>query len=260
MCLLVAASLLVACNPVSPTAIAVDNGVEDILWVGNDQILTGPLDMQTLLLLEIAGNAQTFSMERAINPRYTLSTDVNESDFSTFNDISDKDIVIIQAFDIQRGFSEASFEESATSWIEVFQTQEKNTVVFYPWFTKVDVEADKEILDEMIHKFVWQQNLTLVPVGPAWEAAIQLRPNIQLYASDGIHPSALGVYLTACVFYTSLTGESPLENPIYTAIGFDSPQEIVKLDGDTIEFLQRIAWETINDYLQKDEFRVIIKE
>jgi len=260
MCLIIAASMLVACNPVSPTAIAMDNGVEDVLWVGNDLIQTGPLDMQTLLLLELAGNTQNFRMERAINPRYTLSVNVNESNFSTVINISDQDIVIIQAFDIQRGFSEASFEESATSWIEVFQSQEKNTVVFYPWFTKVDVEADKEILDEMIHKFVWQQNITLVPVGPAWEAAMQARPDIQLYASDGIHPSALGVYLTACVFYASLTGESPMENPVYTAIGYDSPQEIIKLDGDTIEFLQGIAWETINDYLQKDEFRVIIKE
>ncbi len=260
LCLLIATSMLVACNAISPPPPVMDDGVEDILWVGNDQILTGPLDMQTLLLLEVAGNAQTFTMERSINPRYTLSADVIESNFSMANDISDKDIVIIQAFDIQRGFSEAAFEESATSWIEVFQAQEKNTVVFYPWFTKVDVEADKKNLDEMIHKFVWKQNLTLVPVGPAWEAAKQARPDIKLYASDGIHPSALGVYLTACVFYASLTGESPLENPVYTAIGFDSPQEIVKLDGDTIEFLQRIAWETINDYLQKDEFRVIIKE
>jgi hypothetical protein len=257
---MIAASLLVACNPISPTAIAMDNGVEDILWVGNDQILTGPLDMQTLLLLEVAGTEQAFKMERAINPRYTLSSDIDGTDLNPFSDLSDQDILIIQAFDIQRGFSETTFEESATSWIEVFQAQEKNAVVFYPWFTKVDVEADKENLDEMIHKFVWQQNLTLVPVGPAWEAAMQARPDIQLYASDGIHPSALGVYLTACVFYASLTGESPLENPVYTAIGYDSPQEIVKLDGDTIEFLQWIAWETINDYLQKDEFRVIIKE
>jgi len=105
----------------------------------------------------------------------------------------------------------------------------------------------------------WQEELTIVPVGPAWQAALNSRPDLELYASDGIHPSALGVYLSACVLYASITGESPLDNPVYTSIGFDDPEEIVKLDGDTIQFLQSIAWETVNDYLQKDEFRVIIK-
>ena len=82
---------------------------------------------------------------------------------------------------------------------------------------------------------------------------------MNLYASDGIHPSALGVYLSACVTYTSISAELPMDNPVYTSIGFDHPDEIVKLDSDTIRFLQSIAWETVNDYLQKDEFSVIIK-
>lgn len=255
-----AAGLLVACNPITPIPTVVDNGVEDILWIGDDQILTGPLDMQTLLLIEVAGDAQSFHMEHAINPRYTLASISTESNLQPFSDLSDKDTVIIQAFGIQRDFTQAAFEERASSWIQLMQKQEKKLVVFYPWFTVVDTESNKKSLDEMIHKFVWQKDLILVPVGPAWEAAQEARPDIQLYASDGIHPSASGVYLTACVFYTSLTGESPLDNPVYTSIGYDSPDEIVELNGDTIEFLQRIAWETMNDYLQKGEFRVIIKE
>jgi hypothetical protein len=90
-------------------------------------------------------------------------------------------------------------------------------------------------------------------------AAQEQRPGLRLHASDGIHPSAAGVYLSACVFYASITGESPMDNPVYTSKGFDHPEVIIKLDGDTVQFLQRIAWETVNEYLQKDEFQVIIK-
>jgi hypothetical protein len=169
------------------------------------------------------------------------------------------DVVIIQAFGVQRDFSDEEFKKNAKTWVDFFKKQGIQVVVFYPWGSAVDAITEKERLDRMVHQLGWQEDLAIVPVGPAWQAALNSRPDLKLYANDGIHPSALGVYLSACVLYASITGESPLDNPVYTSIGFDAPDEIVKLDGDTIQFLQTIAWETVNDYLQKDEFRVIIK-
>lgn len=252
--------VLSACNTILPTATVVDNGVQDILWIGDDQILTGPLDMQTLLFIELAGGGAPLQMERIINPHFNLSFAFDESKSDLGRAITENDLLIIQGFGLQRDFSDEEFEDNANSWVTTLRSKGKDVMVFYPWFTRVDSEETKNHLDELFHKVVWQQNLTMVLVGPAWEAARKARPNIQLYASDGIHPSPAGVYLTACVFYASLTGESPLDNPVYTSIGYDSPDEIVKLDGETIEFLQMIAWETISDYLKKDEFQVIIKQ
>jgi len=51
---------------------------------------------------------------------------------------------------------------------------------------------------------------TIVPVGPAWERARQLRPKLKLYDNDGSHPSSLGTYLTACVFYGLINKTSPV--------------------------------------------------
>ncbi len=254
------AGFLTACNPFPTSTPVADNGVVDILWVGDDQVLTGPLDMQTLLLLELGGVTTSIQMDRSINPRNTLTSPVNEIDFLQSHDLANQDIIIIQGFGIQRDFSLNEFEENAKSWDQALQTLDKEVVLFYPWFTSVDSEITKMTYDELVHKIAWQQDLTLVPVGPAWEAAQETRPDIALYAKDGIHPSALGVYLTACVFYASLSGESPIDNPVYTSIGYDAPEEIKKLDGDTIAFLQAIAWKTINEYLEKGEFRVIINE
>jgi hypothetical protein len=54
---------------------------------------------------------------------------------------------------------------------------------------------------------------TIVPVGPAWQRAQSLRPAIELYDKDQSHPSALGAYLSACVFYGVFTGQSPVGLP-----------------------------------------------
>jgi len=46
-------------------------------------------------------------------------------------------------------------------------------------------------------------------VGEAWRQSQALYPQIDLYSSDGKHPSVQGTYLAACVFYQTLFGRSP---------------------------------------------------
>lgn len=256
---LIVTILLSGCSNLNLSPTPVDDGYEHFLWVGDDQLQTGPLDLQTLLLLELAGDSQILRMHRAISPRFTFVSPFNQEEFLQSTNLEIMDLVIIQAFGVQRDFSDEDFKKNAKTWVDFFKKQGIQVVVFYPWSSAVDSVSEKERLDRMIHQLGWQEDLTIVPVGPAWQAALKMRPDLKLYANDGIHPSAMGVYLSACVLYASITGEPPLDNPVYTSIGFDNPDEIVKLDGDTIQFLQTIAWETVNDYLQKDEFRVIIK-
>jgi hypothetical protein len=252
--------LFSGCSNLNLSPTPVDDGFEHFLWVGDDQLQTGPLDMQTLLLLELAGDSQSLRMYRAISPRFTFVSSFDQEELLQSTNLRIMDVVIIQAFGVQRDFSDEDFKKNAKNWVDFFKKQGTQVVVFYPWSSAVDSLPEKERLDRLIHQLGWQEDLTIIPVGPAWQAALSSRPDLKLYASDGIHPSALGVYLSACVLYASITGESPLDNPVYTSIGFDDSDEIVKLDGDTIQFLQEIAWETVNDYLQKDEFRVIIKQ
>jgi hypothetical protein len=87
----------------------------------------------------------------------------------------------------------------------------------------------------------------LAPVGLAFQAAYEqtastgadpLDPDglfYQLYSSDGSHPSSAGSYLAACVFYATLTGQSP--------VGLDvGPTEI---DASTRAVLQELAASTV---------------
>ena len=61
-----------------------------------------------------------------------------------------------------------------------------------------------------------------------------------LYSSDGSHPSASGSYLAACVFYASITGESP--------VGLEAPNGF---DSTLATFLQEAAEATV--FTETDE-------
>ena len=53
----------------------------------------------------------------------------------------------------------------------------------------------------------------LFPAGDAWRAAWRRDPKLQLYGSDGFHPSRLGTYLAALVIYAGLVKASPIGLP-----------------------------------------------
>jgi hypothetical protein len=71
----------------------------------------------------------------------------------------------------------------------------------------------------------------LAPVGQAWANALTLRPQLELWASDGTHPSRAGSYLAACVFEALLARRSPVGNRFTGG-----------LDPALARFLQRVAW------------------
>jgi hypothetical protein len=76
--------------------------------------------------------------------------------------------------------------------------------------------------------------IEVAPVGEAWKNSVENRPALELWASDGIHPSPAGTYLAACVFYAVIYNKSP-EGLKYKA----------NLQDDDAGFLQRIAAETV---------------
>ena len=79
----------------------------------------------------------------------------------------------------------------------------------------------------------------LAPVGLAWEKAQQSDPDLDLFHPDARHANPAGAYLTACVFYTVLLGESPEGLP---AKLFIKGKNRVDLEDDRASFLQKIAF------------------
>jgi hypothetical protein len=75
--------------------------------------------------------------------------------------------------------------------------------------------------------------LPVAPVGRAWTEALRERPAIALWEPDGVHPSRLGAYVNACVFYAFLLNRDPASS--FTA----------GLDAADARFLQHVATEVV---------------
>ncbi|PKO14908.1 MAG: hypothetical protein CVU39_12585 [Chloroflexi bacterium HGW-Chloroflexi-10] len=246
-----------ACQP-NINATPAPDEVQRYLWVGDDLISAGPLDMQSLLMISLSNYPYAVDMRRWVKPQNVLTEPVETAALVEKLELMAYDVVVLQLFGVRRDFEDNAYLDQVVEWIEVVRGQEKIAVLLYPWFSEVDSDAQKERMDGLVHQAAWRTQIVLIPVGPAWQTVQAARPDIQLYASDGLHPSAEGVYLSACVVYAVFTGTSPVGHPGYTSIGYDDPQQIVTIDEEVAAYLQTAAWETILDYQQKDEFQVIL--
>jgi hypothetical protein len=82
-----------------------------------------------------------------------------------------------------------------------------------------------------------EHGLLVIPVGLAFQRAIDQVPGVRLHQPDTIHPSLAGTYLAAAVFYSALFGESP--EPL---------EHDTELDPSLARQLRRIAWDTTQAY------------
>ena len=90
----------------------------------------------------------------------------------------------------------------------------------------------------------------VVPVGLAWQTARSLRSDLKIFDEDGSHPSALGTYLSACVFYGVLTGKSPigLPNRLTTTDKNGEKLYINIQSAENALFCQKVAAQTIEEF------------
>jgi len=81
-------------------------------------------------------------------------------------------------------------------------------------------------------------NLSVSAAVPGWKYVRDHYPTLNLFSSDGSHPSFEGTYLNSCVFYSSLFHKSP-----------EGASYIGTLDVATAQILQNVAKLTVMDSL-----------
>lgn len=69
--------------------------------------------------------------------------------------------------------------------------------------------AMQTALDSGYRTIAVEQNSAVAPVGDAWWTLLEQEPAPGLWQDDGIHPTAKGTYLAACVFYATIFRQSP---------------------------------------------------
>lgn len=97
-------------------------------------------------------------------------------------------------------------------WAAEIRKAEALTVFYLTWARKATPD-DQSVLNDAYVKAARANRAMVAPVGMAWNEVRQKHPSIDLFYTDGSHPSAAGTYLAACTFYAALFNASPVGLP-----------------------------------------------
>ena len=113
------------------------------------------------------------------------------------------DIVVIQEHSMGTIDKKDDFLNYTKKLCDLAKASGAKPYLYVTW-ARQKVPQYQNIITEVYREAAEQNNCDLVLVGEAWEFARTLRPDVELFKSDGSHPSHLGAFLTACVFVNAL--------------------------------------------------------
>lgn len=135
----------------------------------------------------------------------------------------------------KRAATREYFTQSVITMADIAHKANEKVVWFMTWASKNKPEQTDK-LEKAYLDIARQTHGYVAPVGLAFARAVEQHPEINLYHSDGNHPSLAGTYLTACVLFATLYHHSPVGGAL-------------PVDGDmterTARALQQTAWDTV---------------
>ena len=123
--------------------------------------------------------------------------------------------------------------ENVRLFHDVIRDAGSQTVLYMTWARQHSPENQQAISDAYT-SIGKELGAIVVPVGTAWQRFLSRHDQPVLFDKDGSHPSLAGSYLAACVFYTTLFGDSPVEINI----------DVLGLDGKARAMIQKAAWQS----------------
>ena len=150
----------------------------------------------------------------------------------------DWDVVVMQGHSLGP-IGEATaepFQKAAREYSTIIRAHGAQPVFFMTWAYTDKPEMTAE-LDAAYSEIGSELGAQVVPVGLAFAAVTDDRPDLELRIADARHPTLAGTYLAACTFYAALYGLSP-EGLEYSA-GLDESDAL---------YLQRMAWTVASDF------------
>jgi len=232
-----------------PAAISAQQKELKVLFVGNSytygynlphivSIMSGETSTKLITRKSVIGGARLsdhWQGQRDLETKKIIA----EGDF---------DMVVLQDYSM----SGIDSPDSTLKYVKLFAEYNAHygaeTCLFNTWAREKVPQFQSEI-DEMYIRAAKESGAIRVPVGSAWELAMELRPMVDLFTSDGSHPNELGTLLTASVFVRILTGELPERIPTLYRIE-DKNGETVRLMNhypEDAEFCRRISLEIAGD-------------
>ena len=196
------------------------------LFIGNSYIYTNNLPQMVQQIFSSAGTP--FEMQVSAPGGYTFQQHCSYS-LAAIQD-GGFDYVILQEQSQLPSFPEWQFMLQSYPYAQqlcetVRQYNPSAHIAFYMTWGRKDGDAQNcsfyppvctyEGMDSLLYErymMMARDNYACVsPVGAVWHYVRDHYPEIELYQSDGSHPSYIGTYIAACCFYSLISSQNPLD-------------------------------------------------
>jgi hypothetical protein len=200
---------LAAQQPASPTAaVAAAHAPLRILWIGNSYTYVNDLPRTLTLLSLAAGENRVPAITTVLRGGQFLRGHMARKDMAALM-AKGWDYVVLQ----DQSLAPIQQPDTVLHYGTQLGTMAKQAgakVLLYVTWPRRDTPQTAGTILSVYTRLAQSLGATLVPVGPAWMAMRDEAPATDLYIEDGSHPSPIGTYIAASVFYGVLYGKSPV--------------------------------------------------
>ena len=189
-----------------------------ILFIGNSYTFANQMPETFATLAELGGHEVMITS--LAKGGYSLAKHAEDSATRSALESQSWDYVILQEqsdFPVSQSDRERNMYPSIRQFKEWAAAKGAETILFMPWayrdgFPMSGLADYQEMQAEVANAYLEiadELDLRVAPVGLAWQDVLQHEPQLDMWQIDGSHPSPLGSYLAASVFYALIFDESP---------------------------------------------------
>jgi hypothetical protein len=215
-----------------------------VLFIGNSYTHCNNLPSMTTQLAASANPADKLDTNQVTPGGKTLEYHFTNPETLSAIQQGGWHTVVLQDHSLRPVEARESMNEFAAKLHELVLEQNAETVFYMTWPRKfapekldIYIDAYKEVAAEL--------GARVAPVGAAWYKVLAEKPDLELYTADESHPNALGTYIGACTFYSTLFGRSPVGLTNTISLPEDNELEV---DADLAELFQKSAWQAFNEH------------
>ena len=217
LCLLALAPLGCSGSPACTTSAGSASCLR-VLFVGNSYTYVNDLPIMFTDLAASGGHAVATGM--LATGGATLVDHAAAADTATALASTHWNVVVLQEqsqIPSVDAFREAQMYPAARQLVGMIRATGAEPIFFLTWAHRygwpenglLGYGSMQAAVDDGYVRIASEQHAVTAPVGYAWAALLDREPQAELWQSDGSHPTVEGTYLAACVFYTTIFGQSP---------------------------------------------------
>lgn len=211
-----------------------------VLFVGNSYTYCNDLPG----MLQALSNAAGKTLETAMVTSGGATLEWHWHNPETLNAIDEGqwDFVVLQDQSLRAVEAPDKLRSAVTKLAARIRKVNAIPLLYLTW-ARQHIPEMQDVITETYLRVAQKTDAMVAPVGPAWRKALSASPGLALHVEDRSHPSMLGSYLTACVFYATLFGETPVGLPNEFKLG----DGVAAVDKDKAVLLQEMAWASVRE-------------